>query len=239
MAHNEEGEFELVIGNRQLLLVFGVLLVLMGVLFTMGYLIGKNNPSGDAILAANRKQVPIDAGSGGSAPSANPIIVDPGKPVEDRPTRTASDLYDKATAPKSETKLPEVPVVPKVDEKSKEPERKKEEPKKDPPKPVEPKVVEKKPVEPAKVEPKVVASNGDAREPGSGTYLQVVAVDKKGADDWAGSLRNKSFNALVAPGPNATLFRVLIGPIKDKETLAQTKIDLEKIGVKGAIVKKY
>lgn len=237
MAHNEEGEFELVIGNRQLLLVFGVLLVLMGVLFTMGYLIGKNNPSSDAILAANRKQVPIDAGSGGSAPSANPIIVDPGKPVEDRPSRAASDLFDKATAPKTETKLPEVPVVPKVDERPKEPEKKKEEPKKEPPKPVEPKVVEKKPAEP-KVEPKVVAS-GEAREPAAGTYLQVVAVDKKGADDWAGSLRNKSFNALVAPGPNATIFRVLIGPIKDKETLAQTKIDLEKVGVKGAIVKKY
>ena len=237
MAHNEEGEFELVIGNRQLLLVFGVLLVLMGVLFTMGYLIGKNNPSSDAILAANRKQVPIDAGSGGSAPSANPIIVDPGKPAEDRSARAASELYDKATAPKTETKLPAVPVIPKVEEKAKEPEKKKEEPKKEPPKAVEPKVVEKKPVE-VKVEPKVVAS-GEARQPSPGTYLQVVAVDKKGSDDWAGSLRNKSFNSLVAPGPNPTLFRVLIGPIKDKETLAQTKIDLEKIGVKGAIVKKY
>ena len=52
MAHNDEGEFELVIGNRQLLLVFGVLLVLLGVLFTMGYLIGKNNPSKEAIIAS-------------------------------------------------------------------------------------------------------------------------------------------------------------------------------------------
>lgn len=237
MAQNEEGEFELVIGNRQLLLVFGVLLVLMGVLFTMGYLIGKNNPSRDAISAANRKQVPIDAGSG-SSPSANPIIVDPGKTVEERPSRSASDLYEKATEAK---KLPAVPVLPKADEKIKEVE-KKIEPKKDPPKPVEPKVAEKKPSEPKpdpKPDPKPVVSAGSAREPSPGTYLQVVAVDKEGADVMAGSLRNKSFNAVVAPGPNPTLFRVLVGPMKDKEALAQTKIDLEKVGVKGSIVKKY
>ena len=69
--------------------------------------------------------------------------------------------------------------------------------------------------------------------------MKVVAVDLEGANSWVSTLRGKSFNAVVAPGPNEKLFRVLIGPIKDKEALGQTKIDLEKLGVKGAFVKKY
>ena len=82
-------------------------------------------------------------------------------------------------------------------------------------------------------------ASGSVSTPGAGTYVQVVAVDLEGANSWVGTLRGKSFNAMVAPGPNEKLYRVLIGPINDKEALAQTKIDLEKLGVKGAFVKKY
>lgn len=235
MAHNDEGEFELVIGNRQLLLVFGVLLVLLGVLFTMGYLIGKNNPSKEAITAANNRQVPIIGGSGGSG---SPIIVDPGKQSEEKaPSRSATELYERATAkdaPKDSSKeagLPEVPKVPK------EVEKKKEEPKKEAKK--EPPPPEPKTSEPPKPKPVAPVATGSVSTPVAGTYVQVVAVDLEGAKSWVGTLRGKSFNAIVAPGPNEKLYRVLIGPIKDKEALGQTKIDLEKLGVKGAFVKKY
>ena len=237
MAHNDEGEFELVIGNRQLLLVFGVLLVLLGVLFTMGYLIGKNNPSKEAITAANNRQVPIMGGSG-SGPSGNPIMVDPGTQNDGKPaSRSATELYERATAKEAvkEAPLPEVPKVPKEAEK-KEPkmEEAKKEVKKETP-PPEPKIVE-----PPKPKPPVASAvAGSVSNPGSGTYVQVVAVDMEGANSWVGTLRGKSFSAMVAPGPNDKIFRVLIGPIKDKEALAQTKIDLEKLGVKGAFVKKY
>ena len=231
MAQNDEGEFELVIGNRQLLLVFGVLLVLLGVLFTMGYLIGKNNPSKEAITAANNRQVPIIGGSGGSG---SPIIVDPGKQSEEKaPSRSATELYERATTKDTSTNagLPEVPKVPKEVEKKKE--EPKKEAKKEPP-PPEPKVSE-----PPKTKPVVPVASGSVSTPVAGTYVQVVAVDQEGANSWVGTLRGKSFNAIVAPGPNEKLYRVLIGPIKDKESLAQTKIDLEKLGVKGAFVKKY
>ncbi len=234
MAHNDEGEFELVIGNRQLLLVFGVLLVLLGVLFTMGYLIGKNNPSKEAITAANNRQVPIIGGSGGSG---SPIIVDPGKQSEEKaPSRSATELYERATAKDASTNankeaaLPEVPKVPK------EVEKKKEEPKKEAKKETPP---EPKASEPIKPKPVAPVASGSVSTPGAGTYVQVVAVDLEGANSWVGTLRGKSFNAMVAPGPNEKLYRVLIGPINDKEALAQTKIDLEKLGVKGAFVKKY
>src|SRR6185295_11947311 len=53
MPKNEEGEFELILGNRQLLSVFFVVVILLGVFFTMGYIVGRNStPLGaDAAVA--------------------------------------------------------------------------------------------------------------------------------------------------------------------------------------------
>ena len=43
MPKNEDGEFELILGNRQLLSVFFIVVVLLGVFFTMGYIVGRNS----------------------------------------------------------------------------------------------------------------------------------------------------------------------------------------------------
>jgi cell division septation protein DedD len=43
MPKNEDGEFELVLGNRQLLSVFFIVVILFGVFFTMGYIVGRNS----------------------------------------------------------------------------------------------------------------------------------------------------------------------------------------------------
>ena len=49
MPKTEEGDFELLIGNKQLLTVFFVVVILLGVFFTMGYIVGKNSVvAGDA-----------------------------------------------------------------------------------------------------------------------------------------------------------------------------------------------
>jgi cell division septation protein DedD len=40
---NEDGEFELILGNRQLLSVFFIVVILLGVFFTMGYIVGRNS----------------------------------------------------------------------------------------------------------------------------------------------------------------------------------------------------
>jgi cell division protein FtsN len=40
---NEEGEFELVLGNKQLLSVLFIVVVLLGVFFAMGYIVGRNS----------------------------------------------------------------------------------------------------------------------------------------------------------------------------------------------------
>ena len=42
MRNNETGEFELVVGNRQLLSGFFIVVLLFAVAFAMGYVVGQN-----------------------------------------------------------------------------------------------------------------------------------------------------------------------------------------------------
>ena len=44
MRNNETGEFELIVGNRQLLSGFFIVVLLFAVAFAMGYVVGQNSP---------------------------------------------------------------------------------------------------------------------------------------------------------------------------------------------------
>jgi cell division septation protein DedD len=66
---------------------------------------------------------------------------------------------------------------------------------------------------------------------GGGMYLQMGAVDKGAAAIFAEGLRKRGFPSFVATGPNATLFRVLIGPLRDAAAYARTKDALDRMGV--------
>ena len=55
MPTNEEGEFELVLGNKQLLSVFFLIVLLLGVFFSMGYIVGRNTAQGGPQMALVRK----------------------------------------------------------------------------------------------------------------------------------------------------------------------------------------
>lgn len=50
MPKNDDGEFELILGNRQLLSVFFIVVILLGVFFTMGYIVGRNTGTTTAEL---------------------------------------------------------------------------------------------------------------------------------------------------------------------------------------------
>jgi hypothetical protein len=43
VPRNEDGEFELILGNRQLMSVFFIVVILLGVFFAMGYIVGRNS----------------------------------------------------------------------------------------------------------------------------------------------------------------------------------------------------
>jgi cell division protein FtsN len=54
MARNQDGEFEVLLGNKQLLSIFFIVVILLGVFFTMGYVLGRNAASPDTATAAAR-----------------------------------------------------------------------------------------------------------------------------------------------------------------------------------------
>src|SRR5258708_13350531 len=57
MRNNETGEFELVVGNRQLLSGFFIVVLLFAVAFAMGYVVGQNSPK--ALRAASVEPAPV------------------------------------------------------------------------------------------------------------------------------------------------------------------------------------
>src|SRR3974390_650853 len=101
MPKNEDGEFELILGNRQLLSVFFIVVVLLGVFFTMGYIVGKN--SGPSVSADSRKaeQKPIvveRAAQSGVSP-AGASATPPEQPVQTASTTPAEPSPKETPAP--------------------------------------------------------------------------------------------------------------------------------------------
>ena len=69
-----DGEHELVLGNKQLLSAFFVVVILLGVFFTMGYFVGKNTATG----GFNSGQ---PGSTGGTRPDAAGRPLDSGSPA--------------------------------------------------------------------------------------------------------------------------------------------------------------
>jgi cell division septation protein DedD len=79
MPRTEDGEFELVLGNKQLLSVFFIIAILLGVFFTMGYIMGRNSapmtaltPREASSAPAARQDAPSAMPQPGNSASANP-----------------------------------------------------------------------------------------------------------------------------------------------------------------------
>jgi hypothetical protein len=72
MAKNDEGEFELVLGNRQLLSGFFIVVVLFGLFFTMGYIVGRHSSPAPGSTASAVSQEPVSPANAAPNPSAGP-----------------------------------------------------------------------------------------------------------------------------------------------------------------------
>jgi cell division septation protein DedD len=107
LARNEEGEFELVLGNKQLISVFLIVVILLAVLFSMGYIVGRN--STPVVADATR-------GNTGNAP-AKPIVVEraaessppSSEPADSKPT-AAGPPATKAEKPAAAASAPPPPA---------------------------------------------------------------------------------------------------------------------------------
>ncbi len=225
MPKNEDGEFELVLGNRQLLSMFFVVVVLLGVFFVMGYIVGRNSaPLTNAEPSTARKtdSKPLVVESPAPKPASAPETGTSGSPE-------ASKSAESAVQKPVETK----PELPKTE--SPKPEPVKSEPIKPSTSRSEPAVPKR---EAAKALRPVNPANPLQSTPGQGpvagqTYLQLLATTKHDADATVEVLRKNGFPALDAEVPEKLgTFRVLVGPLAPGE-VNKIKADLQDKGFPG------
>jgi cell division protein FtsN len=210
MSKNETGEFELVLGNKQLLSVFFIVVILLGVFFTMGYIVGRNS-SPPPLEASNR-----------GAGTRSPLVVDSptAPPPSQIPTATETKPPEEITKPTPIEPKPAVvePPKPVVEEKPKPP------------------VVEKE--KPRDKAPAPVAAAAEAQK--GQHYLQVQALPTEQAILVVEVMRKKGFPATTETVPTKPgLTRVLVGPIP-AASANEMKDKLEAAGFKGkqAILRK-
>jgi cell division protein FtsN len=190
-----DGEYELVLGNRQLLSAFFIIVIMFGVFFTMGYVVGRNSMPG-APSAANT-----------AATTQRPEAASPAPPPQEAAKET----------PPAETKPVETqPATPTQPEPSRR--------------------AASRPAPPPRVDQAPGAA--EAVKPGPGNmYLQVAAAAQPQAGVVVDTLKQKGFPALLAQGPNPTLFRVMVGPFADAAGLGKAKAELENAGFRPLVRK--
>jgi cell division septation protein DedD len=110
MRKNDTGEFELVLGNGQLLSGFFIVVLLFGVAFAMGYIVGRNSsPSPKLQAEAAAATAPGDARP---QPAPPPQPVQPAaQPSEERPPAEASgDTQPQPTTQPAQEPAPPAPA---------------------------------------------------------------------------------------------------------------------------------
>lgn len=189
MAKKSDGEVEVMLSDRQLILLFFVGVVLLAAFFAMGFVVGKRWAS--------------------PAPAGPPVAQ---RPAGEALSKMAESLQKPKPAPAPPADQPGgVPTPPAAGET-------------------------------AAAAPKAAQPAGDVRDvvqPPRGTvFLQVSAQDLVNARIMTDSLRQRGFRSLIAPGPTADVFRVLVGPLESAEEVARTRTELKAAGF-DPIVRKY
>jgi cytoskeletal protein RodZ len=213
LPRTEDGEFELVLGNKQLLSVFFIVVVLLGVFFAMGYIAGRNSAPGASDTAKrgdDGKPIAMD-----SSQRTSPM---PESAQASHPTQAKGADADTSTQPVAASQTPPQEQTPAE---TAPPAAAPPPPKLTPPKQAPP------------------SETGDAArvaDPIAGAaYLQVVATARPEAEVIAGTLSKRGYKTQLAAAPTAGTFRVLVGPLTDASEIASTKAALEKAGFKPIV----
>jgi cell division septation protein DedD len=188
VTEQDASEYELVLGNKQLLSILFLVVLLFGVFFAMGYVMGRNSAPVDTADGRGDSDrgplVPSTVRQSGRQELPEPVQIESATKVEEQ--QTSKEREQSESAPANAATAETTPGAP-----------------------------------PLVTEP----------QPGQ-RFLQVSAVAKPEAELLVEVLTRKRFNALIAPGPNDRLFRVLVGPVKDEEESVQVRSDLEAAGFK-------
>lgn len=224
-VREDEGEFELVLGRRQIASWLFVGTVLIAVFSAAAYFVGKTSapncvgaladqtvpyvapplpaativPAGeDPILDASGAPV---SSSGNSSPAIQTPAATQPPVVSAGSTLAATSVGPASVAGSAGAPGPSAPAGPAASG------------------PVV------RPLTPAAtIEPPIFAQP----QPGA-LYLQMGAVDKGVAVVLAEGLRRQGFTSLVAPGPTDKIFRVLIGPLENQDAYRRVKAQVNAI----------
>jgi len=109
MRNNETGEFELIIGNRQLLSGFFIVVLLFAVAFAMGYVVGQNSPR-SAKLAAEAASVTPSTATEAQRPAPVSAASNP-QPSAPAPEGTQAPPSDPAAQPAADAAKPAEPAA--------------------------------------------------------------------------------------------------------------------------------
>jgi cell division septation protein DedD len=200
MRNNETGEFELVVGNRQLLSAFFIVVLLFAVAFAMGYILGQNSPRSAKVQAdAAQPAAPAVASDGRPQPAPAPAAPPPQAEPQQGSVPAGSEPVDSSPQPTTQPAR-DVPAAPQYAA------------------PVA--------AAPAPAPPPAQAAT-TATGP-AGSFWQVIALRESEAQILVKSLRDKGYPASLTPGPN-NLMRVLVGPYNDTQTMGRVKSELERL----------
>ena len=111
MPMKDEGEFELILGNRQIMIVFALIVVLLGLFFALGFMVGRNmapRPAATSLQQPEQVPITVDATKQAAASTAAPAAEAPKEPEEAQPAKaeTAREETNAAAAPSKQPAVP-------------------------------------------------------------------------------------------------------------------------------------
>jgi cell division septation protein DedD len=230
MLQKSDGETEILLGNKQLLGIFFVVVVLLGVAFAGGYKVGQGSKRAAAATTAEDVTSSSTATAASSSGGETHAL-----PADGAGSSTAAE--QSSSAPAQDNAAADVPVPQPASQREK-PEaplgsRNREKPLK---------TVAQRDLEssgPAIAPAPVPGGAGFAPQTGQ-TFLQVAAVSPDEAEAIADVLRKKGFHAHAVPKPGtAKIYRVIIGPVRDASELNSTRASLRNTGFREIFVQRY
>jgi cell division septation protein DedD len=223
MPPKQEEEFELVLGNRQLLSLFFLAVVLFAVFFSFGYMVGFGRGQHDraAVIASSE---PADEPQPETVRLPDALLEEAPRPPEPRAEveRVSTSAQAASKPPQSEPRTPVVTEPPKTAAK---PEPVKPEPVKQAP----PKTPEKRPAATTAASGQAVARS---------IHLQVAAVRiKNDAQMMVDKLKSSGYRAALHDAGDGW-FRIVVGPFNDE---AAAKADQKRLSADGldSLIRRY
>jgi cell division septation protein DedD len=210
MLRSGEKETEILLGNTQLLGIFFVVAILLGVAFYGGYVVGKGAGPKSAAVGTATLPAPEETKPAAIAPTGG----------ETHSVPADSGTATEAATPSASAATPreEPPLGSRDRNKNRT----------------------RTQAESGSEPGAVAEEAGSFSPRAGQTFLQVTAVGRDEAQAIADVLEKKGFRAHAVPKPgSAKLYRVIVGPIHDAGDLSSTRDSLRKTGFREVIVQRY